>query len=1414
MNQESGSPDVQQAADRVRGALRELPGITDWWVAAGPADTGVIAYVVPGRPTGHADLLRTLRRACPGVPQELGPHLVRLTALPRDPEGHVDQDRLAELPALGEDTLRAAERAAREAGATEARAAIVDARVPQPGGLVVRPDGADPVTGRQDGEAPPALLDGGRRTGDPDGPLTLVQALDRAAAGSAGVVFDPGTGDAVRLTYGELRDRAARVAKGLRGAGVRPGDPVLLPAGDNEEFLTAFWACQLSGAVAVPCAPVTAEAGVSAAERLQYVWELLQEPVIVTSDPTSVPPAVRERARLHGLDALTEAEPAAPAAIRPDAIAVMLLTSGSTGMPKLVTQTHAAILSMTAAARATLGLGADDVSVNWFPLDHVVGLLMCHVRDVYLRCEDVHVPTDAVLGDPLRWLDLLTRYRATLTWAPNFAFSLIGARAGDLGDRDWDLSRVRSIINAGEMVVAEQVRQFLAVLAPFGLRDHTVQPAWGMSETCSVVTADQDFSGTVGSLLGPVPVGGPFPGLSVRIVRPDGSTAVEGETGDLEVTGTMVTRGYHNNDKANAESFAPDGWFRTGDRAVIAAGSLTIVGRSKDVIRVNGISIPSTEVEAVVERSDRVLESFTAAVCYRPDNAATDEIAVFYSPRPGQQAEAVRADVRRRVLEHYGFPPRHVIQVRPEEIPKTSIGKIRRAVLAARLHAGEFDDRLARGAAAEPAGVWLARPRWRVRAARPTAPRTRDVDSARIVVLGADAATGGRLRALLNAHGHRCAFGVWDDDRQVDPMDPRLVTVAPTIGAVGAFLADGADGTRLPGEVVLAFPAEPRPEDARTLIGRQAAAIEQVLLVVRALDELGPRGPIRLTLLGAGLCAVTADDVPDLALSPLAGLAPSLDAELPWLRVRLIDAEPGDERAADGELLGEAVGAVVSYRGGVRRELWITGQPEPGSESGSEPASGSASGSEPASESGSASGSEPASESGSASASASGAASESGSASASASASASGAAPVTDGPSALFRRDAAYLVTGGLGGVGFEVCRHLLATTGCSLVLLGRTPLPEPSAPQGDGGTLDARRRRLRELEQVGRVRYLAVDNGDEDGLRAALAEVEADWNLPVAGAVHLAGLMDGVPVAELTPERLREVLAAKVEPALLLGRLIAERKGSVVAFSSVNAIFGGAQVAGYGAANAFLDAWAARLGAQGVPVHLLSWSRWQSTGMSAGSEDDELVRSRGYRVLTVEAALRAFDTAVRLPVGHTVIGLEPTNPFILARVDLPTAPLDRLEVRCLPLLADTGELLVDDLRGAPVAVAAVADPTGTGSREGADRETLATLAGIWQEVLAAPEVPYDAGFFDLGARSLQLPRVQLLIEKKLDTRVEISDFFAHPTVAALAAHLERLRGTGGGGDGAGQPEPAAPRRRSDRFGRPGTVRTETEAVR
>src|SRR5438876_307829 len=111
-----------------------------------------------------------------------------------------------------------------------------------------------------------------------------------------------------------------------------------------------------------------------------------------------------------------------------DDLAVLLLTSGSTGLPKAVTLTHGNILSRSAATAATNGLTAAARSFNWMPLDHVGGLVMFHARDVYLGCEQVHAGIDWILADPLRWLATIDRYRCGNTWAPNFAFGLINDR--------------------------------------------------------------------------------------------------------------------------------------------------------------------------------------------------------------------------------------------------------------------------------------------------------------------------------------------------------------------------------------------------------------------------------------------------------------------------------------------------------------------------------------------------------------------------------------------------------------------------------------------------------------------------------------------------------------------------------------------------------------------------------------------------------------------------------------------------------------------------------------------------------------------------------------------------------------------------------------------------------------------------
>ena len=165
-----------------------------------------------------------------------------------------------------------------------------------------------------------------------------------------------------------------------------------------------------------------------------------------------------------------------------------MLTSGSTGNPKAVVQSHAALLRQLASSAKRLSLTPDDVSLNWFGFDHVGGIVMFHLRDMAIGCTQVHAHTLAITSNPSRWLDLMDRFRVTISWAPNFAFGLINAAAERETPGRWNLSSVRVLMNAGEAISAVTASTFLQRLAGHGLCSTAIWPAWGMSETCSAVT--------------------------------------------------------------------------------------------------------------------------------------------------------------------------------------------------------------------------------------------------------------------------------------------------------------------------------------------------------------------------------------------------------------------------------------------------------------------------------------------------------------------------------------------------------------------------------------------------------------------------------------------------------------------------------------------------------------------------------------------------------------------------------------------------------------------------------------------------------------------------------------------------------------------------------------------------------------
>ncbi|MFF5635767.1 AMP-binding protein [Streptomyces sp. NPDC012825] len=561
-----------------------------------------------------------------------------------------------------------------------------------------------------------ARLDGGPAV-EPE-VRTLGEALVRAAASpgpDGGLVLVGRDGTERSRTYRRLLEDASRLLGGMRAAGASPGETVILQAADDLELLTAFWACVLGGLVPMPVgAGATADQRAEAPRLLRRVWEGYGRPKVVTGTGQPIAPEVAadpgwasawlgdassllsHRADPHhstGPQHSTDPDhptdphhhPTDPHHHRadPDDTAVLLLTSGSTGVPKAVVLSHRNVLSRTAATVRTNRLDATTRSFNWMPLDHVGGLIMFHARDTYLGCHQVHGRLEWVLEDPLRWLTLMDRHRVDTTWAPNFAFGLINDQADRLRGLSLDLGRLRYVMNGGEAIRGGAVRRFLELLAPFGLAGDVMYPGWGMSETSAGV-ADCEFgsSGTGDDRY--VPVGRPQPGTSVRVVDERDAPLPVGVTGHLQVTGASVTAGYYRNTEQNRRSFTADGWFRSGDLAYVENGLLTVTGRADDVIELGGIACHGHEIEARVEDLDFVAPSYTVASVVTGRDGRSEELAVFFHQRGGPGVSEACRRIRDRVAETIGVEVHHVVPVLKEDVPKTGIGKLRRAGLRER----------------------------------------------------------------------------------------------------------------------------------------------------------------------------------------------------------------------------------------------------------------------------------------------------------------------------------------------------------------------------------------------------------------------------------------------------------------------------------------------------------------------------------------------------------------------------------------------------------------------------------------------------------------------------------------------------------------------------------------------------------
>jgi acyl-CoA synthetase (AMP-forming)/AMP-acid ligase II/thioesterase domain-containing protein len=512
----------------------------------------------------------------------------------------------------------------------------------------------------------------------------------------AGVRYLPGADtEGSFQSYPSLLDESLRILGGLRLRGLRPRDKVGLLLETPQEFIPALWACVLGGYVPCPLVPLRADTNRWVAQ-LEHLHRLLENPLIITTKGLLGDLPQVAGLSLSCLDELATSVPetAVHDADRDD-LALLMLTSGSTGHAKAVQLTHGMLLAAMSAKSARLDVKCSDITLNWISFDHIAAIEL-HLLPLSVGAIQSQVESSAILGDPLYFIRAIDEHRVTLTFTPNFLLGHIN-RTLDPQSTDFrpDLSSLRRILSGGEAIVCATAQRFLDRLARFGLARDALAPAFGMTETCagsvySTEFPDIDTGAEFASL------GTPVPGLQMRIVDDHNEPLPDGEAGDLQLRGPMVFRGYFNNDEATAAAFTADGWFRTGDCGMVTDGRLRLVGRRKDSIIVNGVNYFSHDLETVLAQLDGVQNSTVAAFPTRPAGADTEQLVVVFTPEIGRADEValhrLLVAVRSSVVLHWGFRPALILPLPESEITKTSLGKIQRSQLRQRLEAGDFTE--------------------------------------------------------------------------------------------------------------------------------------------------------------------------------------------------------------------------------------------------------------------------------------------------------------------------------------------------------------------------------------------------------------------------------------------------------------------------------------------------------------------------------------------------------------------------------------------------------------------------------------------------------------------------------------------------------------------------------------------------
>ena len=560
----------------------------------------------------------------------------------------------------------------------------------------------------------------------------LRQRAEHEPARTAYVYLGDGESEEARVTYAGL-DLLARAVGATLQESAASGERALLLYPPGLNFVAAFYGCLYGGVVAVPAYPPHPARPELMLPRLRAILVDSQAKFVLTTTAilSKVAPLFAhdeefKQLRWLATDEFEQAraeewkEPGGAA----DGLAFLQYTSGSTSAPKGVMVGHDNLLHNSAYIHHGFEHTPESVSVTWLPAFHDMGLIDGIVQPLYAGFTCYMMPPTSFLQRPVRWLRAVSRYRATHSGGPNFAYEHCVNKIRPEQRSELDLSCWRVAYNGAEPIREETLRRFAASFEGCGFRASAFYPAYGLAEatlkvsggsrgkppvTCkleaapleenTVVEADASCDAqNVRTLVGS---GRTALGTEAVVVEPSSmNECAEGSVGEIWVSGPGVARGYWNRPELTEQTFKArtsdtgrGPFLRTGDLGFVREGELFVTGRLKDLIIIGGRNHYPQDIESAVEQCHASLRSgCTAAFSVEVEGEERLVVAAEFDPRARRDAtrgdaarypsadewKALKTAVQRAVADYFGVQVHELVLLKVGGVPKTSSGKIRR----------------------------------------------------------------------------------------------------------------------------------------------------------------------------------------------------------------------------------------------------------------------------------------------------------------------------------------------------------------------------------------------------------------------------------------------------------------------------------------------------------------------------------------------------------------------------------------------------------------------------------------------------------------------------------------------------------------------------------------------------------------